>query len=1018
MDFVIETYWNVESTYLTLNFIAAFMSGSGWLGLLKFVFLCALMTAMLKFAYDRDIGDLLKWFAQAYLLVVVFMAPVSSVAVVDKLSQEPPKVVGNVPWLIAGTSWAINSITGWLAVEYEKLANVPGSLRLTTTGDMGFGQALIKNTNQITITNPYLRADIMQYIKECALYDMQDGVLSANELMNKTNSWTYMFTRTNPARFVTLGTVKGDPKTYSCVDAANILNSNVNTGLDSAMRYYGKNAFNNFSPNVAYNMYVSSLGQSYSWILGANQNASDAVKQAMFNNIMRSANSELPALINDPTRIQEIIASGGAAMAAEQAKGSAGVVSKLAFEAIPTIRNWLESILYSLFPICVLWLVIARPNNTLNILSAYLSSFVGLGLIPVFYTSLNHLSMVYLKKQAEAMELAQGVPFSKLSVLDSTVIDEQAMLGFFVIIILLLAAWAARAFNGGILSVAPRLLSSMTSAGSSVGGSLAMGNTSLGETALDTKTVNNTSMNKYDGNLSMSRGLSTYTNESGTSHTITPNGLMNTQKLEDVVPHSLHTGQSINRSNEQRFSQSTDSSLTRSSDQNVVSGSTTSDSFSRTQNYGTEQSSGVSNSVNRGTNVTNQYDRGINENNTNSTGHTLEDGRTVYTALSTGISGHAGMGASGGGGDNGQRVAGSPTNPGQTMPTGNGANDTSGGSDGKSGKGSKGGKGGKGGVNVGADVNAQGQMGVNYNANQSDSKSSTNAVDQYRSISKGVGTHAGSDYSRTDSGSVNSTTGHGFETSASRFTNTSHTDGRNASISDRNGYDQSTAYSSSHQLEQGYNLAQSPEFKRDVAKHFGMDQLQFSNLSADEQISLMKQYRDEEVNAIQNTPKNYQDGQPIAFNLPKDFNLNQGKVGSTKSIDSDFQKNAGQIGTNIERVNANTKAPESFATTSKALGSMNTEMNKLNSDKAEETKEAKDKKAELKDKVDARAREDVKDAAYNLVSSLSPKQIWKDTKAAWNDVTGNSEKNSENGTQINNNGASIGQWSKKDVDPK
>ncbi|MDB0198988.1 hypothetical protein CTY68_17775, partial [Acinetobacter baumannii] len=82
MDFVIETYWNVESTYLTLNFIAAFMGGSGWLGLLKFVFLCALMTAMLKFAYDRDIGDLLKWFAQAYLLVVVFMAPVSSVAVV------------------------------------------------------------------------------------------------------------------------------------------------------------------------------------------------------------------------------------------------------------------------------------------------------------------------------------------------------------------------------------------------------------------------------------------------------------------------------------------------------------------------------------------------------------------------------------------------------------------------------------------------------------------------------------------------------------------------------------------------------------------------------------------------------------------------------------------------------------------------------------------------------------------------------------------------------------------------
>jgi len=1014
MDFVIETYWNVESTYLTLNFIAAFMSGSGWAGLLKFVFLAALMTVMLKFAFDRDIGNMLKWFAQAYLLVVVFMAPVSSVAVVDKLSQEPPKIVGNVPWLIAGTSWAINTVTGWLATEYEKLASVPTNLRLTTNGDMGFGQALIRNTNQITITNPYLRADLMQYIKECALYDMQDGVLSVDDLMNKTNSWNLMFSKANPARFVTLGTVKGDPKTYSCVDAATQLNTSVNNGIEAAMRYYGKNAFNNFNSNTAYSMYVGALGQSYSWILGANQNASDAVKQAMFNNIMRSANSELPALINDPTRIQEIIASGGAAMAAEQAKGSASVVSKLAFEAIPTIRNWLESILYSLFPICILWLVIARPDNTLNILSAYLSSFIGLGLIPVFYTSLNHLSMVYLKKQAEAMDLSQGVPFSKLSVLESTVIDEQAMLGFFVLIILLLAAWAARAFNGGILSVAPRLLSSMTSAGSSVGGSLAMGNTSLGETSLDTKTVNNTSMNKYDSNLSMSRGLSTYTNESGTSHTLTPNGLLNTQKLEDVVPHSLHTGRSLNRSNEERYSRSEDSSLTRSTDQNVVSGSTKSDTYSRNQNYGTEQSIGVSNSTNKGVNSTNQFDTGINENNTNSTGHTLEDGSTVYTAMSTGISGNAGIGAAGStGGDNGKRVDGSPTNPGQTMPTGQNAKDGSSGSGG-----GKGGKGGKAGFSLGADVNAQGQMGVNYNANQTDSKSSSNAVDQYRNLSKGISSHTGIDYSRTDSGTVNSSTGHGFETSASRFTNTSHTDGSNASISERNGSERSTAYSSSHQLEEGYNLAQSPEFKRNVAEHFGMDQLQFSNLSADDQIRLMKQYQSEEVSSIQNTPKNYLDGQPITFNLPKDFSLNKSKVGSVNSIDNDFKRNADKVGTRIESVQANTKEPEIINSTRSSIGDINSEMNTLNNAKIAETSEAKDKKAELKDKVDSRSREDVKDAAYNLVSSLTPQQIWKDTKAAWNDVTGKSENNSNSGTQINNNGASIGQWSKKDVDPK
>ncbi|VCX83603.1 hypothetical protein BANRA_04225 [Acinetobacter baumannii] len=52
---------------------------------------------------------------------------------------------------------------------------------------------------------------------------------------------------------------------------------------------------------TALSMYTNAVGTSYSWILGANQSASDAVKQSMFNNIMKDANTELPALINDQT---------------------------------------------------------------------------------------------------------------------------------------------------------------------------------------------------------------------------------------------------------------------------------------------------------------------------------------------------------------------------------------------------------------------------------------------------------------------------------------------------------------------------------------------------------------------------------------------------------------------------------------------------------------------------------------------------------------------------------------------
>ncbi|MDT1887686.1 conjugal transfer protein TraG, partial [Acinetobacter baumannii] len=54
MDFTIETYWNVESTYLILNAVASLMGSSDWVGALKFIFLTAIMASLFVFALDRD----------------------------------------------------------------------------------------------------------------------------------------------------------------------------------------------------------------------------------------------------------------------------------------------------------------------------------------------------------------------------------------------------------------------------------------------------------------------------------------------------------------------------------------------------------------------------------------------------------------------------------------------------------------------------------------------------------------------------------------------------------------------------------------------------------------------------------------------------------------------------------------------------------------------------------------------------------------------------------------------------
>ncbi|MDT1882991.1 conjugal transfer protein TraG, partial [Acinetobacter baumannii] len=181
------------------------------------------------------------------------------------------------------------------------------------------------------------------------------------------------------------------------------------------------------------------------------------------------------------------------------------------------------------------------------------------------------------------------------------------------------AAWIARGFYGDIAAIGNQIVGRFTSAGSSIGSSMAMGNMTLGETNIDSSSVNNTSMNKYDSNLSQSRGLTTLTNEYGTSHTLTPSGVMNTQKLEDTTAQSLHTGQSISRSNENRYGQSTDSVYGVGATYDTATGSTNTNSYNRSETYGLTDERGVSNSSVTGVGNSKGYTTGTNQNESDTT---------------------------------------------------------------------------------------------------------------------------------------------------------------------------------------------------------------------------------------------------------------------------------------------------------------------------------------------------------------------------------------------------------------
>lgn len=532
MDIDIQTYWNVETLYMVLNAVASVMAGSGFEGLLKMVFIFAIGIGMFAFTGDKQI-DMAKWFIQALVFTTILNMPIARVAITDRTNLEPPKVVDHVPFILAVIAQTTNLAFGFLTGTYETVFGVPDDLGLQK-GDVGFGHRILKQVNNAVIRDPELRSDIMQYFKECTLYDVKDGVITPQQIIGETDTWNVIFSNTSPARFVTYNTLSSTPVTDTCTNVAIVLKTRVNSAVTAGQTFYGKQAFSRASTDaIATSMFVSVVGTSYDWILNNSVNASDAMKQAMFNNIWREAGSELPTLLNDPARVAEVNALAGAAQAARQANGSNSTLSLLAQETLPQWRNWLEAIIFAIFPVVVVMMVVVSTEGAKKILGGYLMSLAWIGLWPVLFAVINHLSLMHMQYKARALELAAGVPFQLSDVFDATLSDEQTMIGYMVVLVPFIAGGIIRLGQGGFMSVADRMMTGFSSAATAVGAGMAGGNVSMGQAGVDTASVNSTSMHRFDSNIGLSGGGATIGRGDGSTATMAANGTVALQQLHN-----------------------------------------------------------------------------------------------------------------------------------------------------------------------------------------------------------------------------------------------------------------------------------------------------------------------------------------------------------------------------------------------------------------------------------------------------------------------------------------------------
>jgi conjugal transfer mating pair stabilization protein TraG len=152
------------------------------------------------------------WFIGFMLVYNAMFLPKVDVVVVDKLGSQPPVAVGNVPIGVAFfghyTSRVGDVMTRFFETAFQVIpdtnAQLPAELAYQKNGVM-FGNRLIQASRAATIGDPQLRTDLIAYVYNCTVYDLQDGTIDPAAFSQSTDIWSLMG-NPNPARFSTWGT--------------------------------------------------------------------------------------------------------------------------------------------------------------------------------------------------------------------------------------------------------------------------------------------------------------------------------------------------------------------------------------------------------------------------------------------------------------------------------------------------------------------------------------------------------------------------------------------------------------------------------------------------------------------------------------------------------------------------------------------------------------------------------------------------------------------------------------------
>lgn len=464
--------------------LAAFTGTGDFLSAVRLMLLISIFVISVEIAFTGTLKPAPRLLIAIFVIYAALFSR-ADVEIIDRVEPANSTSVADVPAGVAVVAHLASVTSDWFTEQFETSFSMPEDIRYRNNGLL-FANRLVEASTEMTFGDQRYARNMSEFMRSCVYYGANAGWFSWEELMRSTDVWGYITSQGVGGAIFTSYDDGTEPTLLPCTTAMAELDAGWSAAINGTADVFGMRIFREPDVATANARLLSTLPLAYDYLATISATGAEIVGQNVMINAMRRSFTSMAADADATAAIQDF----AIAQAEAQQRTTYDTLGALAARTLPLIKSVLEMLIYGLFPIMLLFVIVAIYPGKAVIF--YAKALIWLHLWPPLYAVLHFVMSIY---SADAVTATATIPASVggagagLAVMTQGGItavnaDMASMAGYLAWVIPLLSWGIMNAGGFAISHLAAGIGSVAQSAGASAASTAAAGQINLGNARL------------------------------------------------------------------------------------------------------------------------------------------------------------------------------------------------------------------------------------------------------------------------------------------------------------------------------------------------------------------------------------------------------------------------------------------------------------------------------------------------------------------------------------------------------